>query len=187
MVLLHTPPGELGSTAPGFSLPGVDDRTHAFDDYRDASILVVMFICNHCPYVQSVEGRLIALATEMKSQGVRFVAINSNDPTNYPDDSFANMKSRAAEKGYPFDYLCDETQDVARAYGAVCTPDFFVYDQERKLRYRGRLDDSPRNPAAVKSQEMKAAITTLLEGGTLEGHQHSAMGCSIKWRGEPPG
>ncbi|MBF0621875.1 MAG: thioredoxin family protein [Magnetococcales bacterium] len=187
MVLLHTPPGELGSPAADFNLPGVDGHNHALDDYRDASVLVVMFICNHCPYVRSVEPRLIQLAREMAPAGVRMVGINSNDPTNYPDDSFENMKKRAEEKGYTFDYLCDEDQSVARAYGAICTPDFYIYDQQRKLRYRGRLDDSPRNPLMVKSQDLKAAIQAILEGQPVAERQHSSMGCSIKWKGTPPG
>ncbi|MBF0368251.1 MAG: thioredoxin family protein [Magnetococcales bacterium] len=184
MVLLHTPPGEIGASAADFSLPGIDGRTHTLADYQDARVLVIMFICNHCPYVQAIEKRLIALAGEMASKGVRFVGINSNDPINYPADSFENMKKRAAEKGYPFDYLMDESQEIARTYGAICTPDFFIFDSERKLRYRGRLDDSPRNPAAVKKEEMREALLALLAGKEIPEPQHSAMGCSIKWKDE---
>ncbi|MEO5339687.1 MAG: thioredoxin family protein [Magnetococcus sp. MYC-9] len=182
MVLLYSPPGSTGAVAADFSLPGVDGRVHALADYAQASVLVVMFICNHCPYVQAVEGRLIALATELKGQGVAFVAINSNDPVSYPEDNFENMKKRAKEHHYPFDYLMDQSQDVARAYGAVCTPDFFVFDAGRTLRYRGRLDDSPRNPAAVRNQEMKQAILALLAGEVVAEPQHGSMGCSLKWR-----
>lgn len=187
MVLLHTPPGELGAFAADFSLPGVDGRTHSLESYASAKVLVVMFICNHCPYVQSVEGRLVELAKALKPEGVVFVGINSNDATHYPDDSFDNMKRRAKEKRYTFDYLLDESQEVGRAYGAVCTPDFFVFDQERRLRYRGRLDDSPRNPGTVRRQEMKEAIRALLAGQEIPSPQHPAMGCSIKWKGESPG
>ncbi|MBF0272257.1 MAG: thioredoxin family protein [Magnetococcales bacterium] len=182
MVLLHSPPGELGASAPDFALPGVDGKTHTLDEYRDSPVLVVMFICNHCPYVQAIEDRLITLGRTLATKKVSFVGISSNDPTNYPEDSFANMQAKAKKKGYPFDYLYDATQQTAKDYGAVCTPDFFVYDQERKLRYRGRLDDSPRNPAAVRKEELKEAILALLEGRPVATHQNTTMGCSIKWK-----
>lgn len=187
MVLLHTPPGELGSSAPDFNLPGVDGRNHNLGDYRDANVLAVMFICNHCPYVQAIEERLVDLCREMTPKGAAFVAINPNDPTHYPADSFDAMKARAQAKGYPFDYLMDDTQETARAYRAICTPDFFIFNRERKLAYRGRLDDSPRDPAAVTSQELKAAIEALLAGKEPPKKQSPSMGCSIKWKGEPPG
>ncbi|MEO5379166.1 MAG: thioredoxin family protein [Magnetococcus sp. DMHC-6] len=187
MVLLHTPPGEIGSPAADFSLLGVDERIHTLADYRECTILVMMFICNHCPYVKSVEERLIQLTRELQSRGVGFIGINSNDPTNYPEDSFENMQKRAIEKNYPFDYLFDITQQTARDYGAVCTPDFFVFDAQRALRYRGRLDDSPRNPIMVKKQELRQAILNLLEGKPVPEPQNSSMGCSMKWKGEPPG
>ena len=182
MVLLHTPPGELGSGAADFSLPGVDDQTHTLADYSDGKALVVMFICNHCPYVLAVETRLIQLCRDLMPKGAQFVAISSNDPTNYPDDSFESMQKRSKEQGYPFDYLFDESQSVAKAYGAVCTPDFFVFDKDQKLKYRGRLDDSPRNPTAVKNEEMRAAIEAVIEGNPVAEEQNAAMGCSIKWR-----
>lgn len=184
MVLLHAPPGELGTAAADFSLPGVDGNIHTLSDYSAAPVLVVMFICNHCPYVLAIEKRLIDLANEMAHDGVKLVGINSNDVTDYPADSFDNMKLRAKEKGYPFDYLLDESQEVAHAYGAVCTPDFFVFDATRKLRYRGRLDDSPRNPAAVRNQDMKIAIQALLASNSVPEPQQATMGCSIKWRDE---
>ncbi|MBF0383718.1 MAG: thioredoxin family protein [Magnetococcales bacterium] len=184
MVLLHTPAGELGSKAADFSLPGVDGKQHSLQDYDGASVLVVMFICNHCPYVQAIEARLITLAREFEAQEAAFVAINSNDQLRYPDDSFANMQQRATEKDYPFDYLADESQEIAKVYGAVCTPDLFVFDKDRKLTYRGRLDDSPRNPAAVKSQDLKTAIKATLSNTPIPTPQHSSMGCSIKWKEE---
>ena len=184
MVLLHTPAGAMGSQAPDFSLPGVDGQTHELTDYQLAPVLVVMFICNHCPYVKAVEDRLITLARELAPRNVRFVGISSNDSTNYPEDSFDNMKKRAEEKNYSFDYLLDDSQKIARAYGAVCTPDFFVFDIHRKLRYRGRLDDSPRIPEAVKNQELKTAILAILEGKPAPEPQNPAMGCSIKWTEE---
>ncbi|MBF0310034.1 MAG: thioredoxin family protein [Magnetococcales bacterium] len=182
MALLHTPPGDLGSPAAPFSLPGVDGRTWSLSDFSQEAVLVVMFICNHCPYVQAIEERLIRLARELQPRGARFVGINSNDTVAYPEDSFDNMKKRAKQKGYPFLYLLDATQEVARSYGAVCTPDFFVYDSQRTLRYRGRLDDSPRNEDAVTRQEMREAILALLEGKTVAEPQNPAMGCSMKWK-----
>lgn len=181
MVLLHTPPGTMGMLAADFSLPGVDGKNHTLKDYDKAKVLVVMFICNHCPYVQAIEQRLITLANTLKPQDVYFVGINSNDPVSYPEDNFENMKKRSEKLGYSFDYLMDESQEVARAYGAVCTPDFFVFDAERKLRYRGRLDDSPRNASAVSRQEMKEAIQALLDGNAVPEPQNAAMGCSLKW------
>lgn len=182
MVLLHTPPGTMGVLASDFSLPGIDGKTHTLKDYAAAPVLVIMFICNHCPYVQAIERRLIALANDLAAKGVRFVGINSNDPVSYPDDDFENMQKRAKEQGYSFDYLMDASQEIAHAYGAVCTPDFFVFDAERKLRYRGRLDDSPRNASAVRKQEMKLAIQALLAGKEITEPQNAAMGCSLKWR-----
>ncbi|MBF0610861.1 MAG: thioredoxin family protein [Magnetococcales bacterium] len=185
MVLLHTPPGELGSPAADFALPGVSGSIHTLADYQQAPAMVVVFWCNHCPYVQALEQRVIDLAKEMNTLGVRFIAVSSNDTKSYPEDSFPNMKKRAKEKKYTFDYLFDEKQTMARAYGAVCTPDFFVYDQERKLRYRGRLDDSPRNPAGVRKQELKEAILAVLNGRPVPTPQNPSMGCSLKWLGEP--
>ncbi len=182
MVLLHTPPGELGTQAPDFSLIGVDGKYHSLADYDNSSVLVVMFICNHCPYVQAIEERLIKLAAEFAVEDAVFVGINSNDQVRYPDDSFENMKIRAAEKQYTFDYLSDETQEVAKAYGAVCTPDMFLFDKDRKLRYRGRLDDSPRNPAAVKNTELKNAVQAVLAGQPIAEPQNPSMGCSMKWK-----
>ncbi|MEO5368671.1 MAG: thioredoxin family protein [Magnetococcus sp. DMHC-1] len=186
MVLLHTPPGELGSLAPDFLLPGVDGQDHSLDEYQDALVLVIMFICNHCPYVQSVEARLIALARELQPDKVQFVAISSNDTINYPQDDFPHMQQRAREKNFPFPYLFDATQEVAVAYGAVCTPDFFVYDAARHLQYRGRFDDSPRDPLAVRRQELKEAILMLLDGRNPSSIQNPSMGCSIKWKGGTP-
>lgn len=182
MVLLHTPPGEPGTPAADFNLRGVDGRNHTLASYSASRVLVIMFICNHCPYVKAVESRLIALGRDPALVDVAFVGINSNDPTNYPEDSFDNMALLARERDYPFDYLLDDTQEVGRAYGAVCTPDFFIFDAARTLRYRGRLDDSPRNAEAVKQQEMREAILALLEGRPVPSPQHPSLGCSIKWR-----
>ncbi|MBF0447137.1 MAG: thioredoxin family protein [Magnetococcales bacterium] len=184
MVLLHTPQGELGVIAPDFSLIGVDDKSHSLQDYSNSKVLVVMFTCNHCPYVQAIEPRLIELSNRFPKEDVVFVAINSNDQDRYPDDSFDKMKQRAADKKYPFDYLSDNNQVVARAYGAVCTPDIFVFNARRELCYRGRLDDSPRNPNAVQKEELKQAILDILSGHPVVEDQHASMGCSIKWREE---
>ncbi|MBF0359292.1 MAG: thioredoxin family protein [Magnetococcales bacterium] len=182
MVLLHTPAGEIGAAAPDFSLMGVDGKKHSLSDYENSSVLVVMFICNHCPYVQAIESRLIALANKFSVKDVVFVGINSNDQERYPDDSLENMKIRSSEKLYPFDYLVDDSQLVAKAYGAVCTPDIYVFDRDRKLTYRGRLDDSPRNPAAVTNEDLKAAIEATLDKKPIPSPQHASMGCSIKWK-----
>lgn len=178
----------LGTTAPSFDLPvanpGVDARggaTRSLDDYAEAEVLVVAFLCNHCPYVHAVEDRLIALASAYHSRGVQVVGICSNDAEQYPDDSFEAMAERAEAKGYPFPYLHDESQAIARASDAVCTPDFFVYDAERNLVYRGRLDDGrPGRPATTT--DLRDALDALLKTGTVTGEQLPSMGCSIKWK-----
>lgn len=182
MALTYTPQAELGSPCPEFKLPSVDGRSISSADYRNAKALVVMFICNHCPYVQAIEDRLIALAKEYQAQGVAFVGICANDPSEYPEDAPAELLKRWREKSYGFPYLVDESQAVARAFGAVCTPDFFVYDQRGHLAYRGRLDDSWRNPAAVQKRELKSALDALLQGNPLNSVQNPSMGCSIKWK-----
>ena len=145
MVSLTTPTGELGSTAAPFDLPGTDGRRHTLESVRGANGTVVMFICNHCPYVKAVAAKITRDMTELAQHGVGSVAIMSNDPAAYPEDSFDQMKAFAAQHGFPFPYVIDETQDVARAYGAVCTPDFFGFDRDLKLVYRGRLDASGRS------------------------------------------
>jgi hypothetical protein len=141
-----------------------------------------MFICNHCPYVQAVEDRLIALANTFQARGVGFVAIMSNDVTRYPDDHPTRMKQRAAQKHYPFPYLYDETQEVARAYGAACTPDLFLFDGQRALVYHGRLDDSWKDPTQVKREYLGDAITAVLDGKKPDSEQLPCMGCSLKWK-----
>jgi peroxiredoxin len=177
----------LGSDAPPFDLPianpQVDDRdgaTRSLDDYADAEALVVVFMCNHCPYVHAVEDRLIALARDFAPRGVQVVGICSNDAERYPQDDFDAMAERAKEKGYPFPYLRDDSQDVARAYGAVCTPDFFVYDADRTLVYRGRLDDGRPGRDATQ-HDLRRALDELLETGEITTEQVPSMGCNIKW------
>lgn len=176
---------ELGSEAPSFRLLGVDGKIHSLSDYQNAKALVVIFMCNHCPYVIAVQDRINQLAREYSSRGVTLIGINSNDTTRYPADSFEAMKTRAAEKKFSFDYLYDETQQVAKDYGAVCTPDPFVYEQvsgKFVLRYHGRIDDSWKEEANVKRRELALAIEAILEGRKPAEEQIPTMGCSIKWR-----
>ncbi len=142
----------------------------------------VFFYCNHCPYAKAIEGRLLELEKDYRDRGFRFVAISANDAATYPDDSFANMKKRSDERGYGFPYLYDESQSVARAFGAVCTPDLYVFDRDRKLAYHGRLDDSPMDAAKVKRRELREAVDALLAGRSPEAHQNPSIGCSIKWK-----
>ena len=183
MALVYTPENpELGSICPDFSLPVVTGGNLAKRDLKNFKALAVMFICNHCPYVKAIEDRLITLGREMKARGVEFVAIMSNDATIKPDDSPEKLRERAIEKNYPFPYLFDETQDVAKKFGAVCTPDFFVYDSNFRLAYRGRLDDSWKDSSLVKSEEMRTALEALVRGEKPSSKQIPSMGCSIKWK-----
>jgi peroxiredoxin len=183
MVSLQTPVCEFGLAAPDFGLPGVDGRVWTRDQCRGEKGLLVMFICNHCPYVKAVRERIVRDARELAALGIGSVAIMSNDPTEYPEDSFANMRRVSDELGFPFPYLLDETQEVARAYGAVCTPDFFGYDAGLGLQYRGRLDESRKEtaPEGVRRDLFEAMKQVALTGsGPTE--QIPSMGCSIKWR-----
>ncbi|MFO8231424.1 MAG: thioredoxin family protein [Longimonas sp.] len=180
---------ELGTKAPDFDLPianpevdDLDGDRRALDDYDDASALVVMFICNHCPYVHHVEPALVETARVYGERGAQFVAICANDAENYPDDSFEKMTERAEEKEYPFPYLQDETQEVAKAYQAACTPDFYVFNKDRELVYRGRYDETRPNNGMAHGQDLHAALDAVLNSGTLPDEQHPSMGCSIKWK-----
>jgi len=179
---VETPPPELGAACPDFRLPAVDGKTYARDDFRDKPVLVVMFICNHCPYVKAVEDRIIGLARELEARGVQFVGVCANDAAHYPDDAFDKLAERWRDRGYGFPYLHDEAQDVARAFGAVCTPDIFVYDRDRRLAYRGRIDDSWKDEGRVTRRELAAAIEALVAGKRPSPEQRPSMGCSIKWR-----
>jgi len=179
---VETPPPELGSPCPSFRLPGVDGRTWALGDFAASPVLVAMFICNHCPYVKAVEGRLIELGRAYGARGVQLVGICSNDPTDYPDDAFDKLAARWRERGYGFPYLHDETQEVARAFGAVCTPDIFVFDADRRLAYRGRVDDSWKDESRVTRRELAGALDALLDGKRPSAEQRPSMGCSIKWK-----
>src|SRR2546428_1079656 len=173
----------IGSQAPDFSLPGVDGKTHSLVSFKDKPILVVSFWCNHCPYVQAWEDRTIAVQKEFAGKGVQFVMINANDEESYPEDDFPNMVERSKRKGYNFPYLRDESQKVAESYGAVCTPDFFVFDSARKLRYRGKLDDS-KEPKVVKKHVMREVLDAVLTGQQPATTFVPPMGCSIKWKSD---
>lgn len=188
MALLESKKLELGMVAPDFDLPGIDGKSYRLSSFADAKALVVIFMCNHCPYVVAVQDRIGALAKEYLSRRVRLVGINPNDSVKYPDDSFEAMKVRAKEQGYVFPYLRDETQDVARAYDAVCTPDIYAFENAGPegllLRYHGRLDDSWMDPAAVKRRELALALDAILAGRPVPKEQIPSMGCSIKWLGQ---
>jgi peroxiredoxin len=184
MARTETPVCNFGLPAPDFRLQNVDGKTLTLDDVRGKNGLLVMFICNHCPYVKAVRDRLIRDARELKEHGINSVAIMSNDPTDYPEDSFDNMKRVAAELNFPFPYLYDETQTVARAYGAVCTPDFFGYNKDLKLQYRGRLDASRKDPVPDARRDLFEAMKQVAETGLGPKDQVPSMGCSIKWKQE---
>jgi peroxiredoxin len=182
MTLLETPLCNFGAPAIDFSLPGIDGKTWTLEACRGEHGTLVMFICNHCPYVKAIQDRLVRDSRELLGHGVKSVAIMSNDPTDYPEDSFENMKKAAEKFGYPFPYLMDATQEVARAYGAICTPDFFGYNADLKLQYRGRLDSSRRDPAPADAQrELFEAMVAVARTGQGPREQVASMGCSIKW------
>lgn len=182
MALTYSEMIPLGKSAPAFELQGIDEKTYSLDSFKGKKALVIMFICKHCPYVVAVQDRLAALAREFTPAGVQFVGINSNDVENYPEDSPENMKKQAKEVGFVFPYLFDETQEVAKAYGAVCTPDIFVFDHAFKLRYRGRIDDSWKDPKKVARQDLRDALEAVVSQKPVSEDQIPSMGCSIKWR-----
>ena len=173
----------LGVKPPTFKLPDTNGKLVALDDFKSASALLVMFICNHCPFVKHVRGELARMGAEYQKKGVAIVAINSNDADKYPDDSPAKMKEEVKNAGYTFPYLFDATQDVARAYQAACTPDFFLYDKHRKLVYRGQLDDSrPNNGVPVTGKDLRRALDATLAGKPIPNDQKPSIGCNIKWK-----
>ena len=183
MALVETPLCAFGAPAPDFTLPGIDGRTWSLEQCRGANGLLVMFICNHCPYVKAIQDRLVRDARDLLAVGVHSVAIMANDPTEYPEDSFENMQQVAARHGYGFPYLFDATQAVARAYGAVCTPDFFGYNNRLELQYRGRFDASGRQPAPPGARrDLFEAMQQIAATGQGPLDQSASMGCSIKWR-----
>ncbi len=173
---------KAGDKAPDFELLGVDDRTYSLESFKNKKVLVIMFYCNHCPYAKGSEQRIIALQNEYGTKGVQIIAINSNDDADYPEDSYENMIIRSKERNYNFPYLWDETQGVARAYGGEVTPDCFVLDEHRIVRYTGRIDDNPKDANAVTSHDLKMVLDALLGGKELSFIEKRAIGCSIKWR-----
>lgn len=182
MVRTETPVCDFGLAAPDFSLPGVDGKTHNLRGLRGPKGLLVMFICNHCPYVKAIRDRIIRDARDLQALGVGVVAISANDPTDYPEDSFDSMKRLAAELKLPFPYLYDETQEVAKTFGAVCTPDFFGYNADLKLQYRGRLDESRKEAAPNARRDLFEAMQQVAATGQGPREQIPSMGCSIKWK-----
>jgi len=183
MVAVNSQMLGLGTEAPSFRLPSATGGLTSIEDFQDASALLVMFICNHCPFVKHVRDELVKLANDYQARGVAVVAINSNDWSTYPDDSPEMMEKEAQEYGYPFAYLYDETQEVAKAYQAACTPDFFLFDAERRLAYRGQLDDSrPGNQVPVSGKDLRGALEKILEGKPVSDQQRPSLGCNIKWR-----
>src|SRR5574340_467599 len=181
MVSLQTPVCDFGWKAVDFDLPGVDGRRYRLADVRGPKGLLVMFICNHCPYVKAVRDRLVRDCRELKAHGIGSVAIMANDPAFYPEDSFDNMKKVAEEFAYPFPYLWDETQAVAKAYGAVCTPDFFGFNADLELQYRGRLDASRKEAAPADARrDLFEAMVEVARTGRGPREQIPGMGCSIR-------
>lgn len=173
---------QINADCPAFELPGTDDQTHSLASFKDAELLVAVVSCNHCPYVIAYEERMVALATEYGAKNVGWFAVNANDATRYPDDGMQPMKARARERGFPFPYLRDDSQAFVRALGARFTPEVFVFDRERKLRYHGRIDDNHRDPARVTSRDLKNALDALLAGSDPPAKETTAFGCSVKWK-----
>lgn len=182
MVLTETPVCDFCAPARDFSLPGVDGRLWSLENCRGENGTLVMFICNHCPYVKAIRERLVRDTKELLDYGVKSVAIMSNDPTDYPEDSFENMQAVAEKYDFPFPYLMDESQEVARDYGAVCTPDFFGYNADLELQYRGRLDASKTEPVPDARRDLFEAMKQVAETGKGPEDQIVSQGCSIKWR-----
>lgn len=182
MVLTPSTMLPLGTTAPDFSLPDPDGNLISLSDLASAPALLVVFMCNHCPYVKHLRYALAEVAREYQSRGVAVVGINPNDVANYPDDSPEKMKEEIAETGYTFPYLYDETQEVAIAYRAACTPDFFLFDRERRLVYRGQFDDTRPDKGEPTGADLTAAVDAVLAGEPLPEGQKPSIGCNIKWK-----
>ncbi len=184
MASIHPPVCDFGWQAPDFNLVNVDGRSLSRDQVMGEKGLLVMFICNHCPYVKAILPRLLADCRELKSIGIHSVAIMSNDPTVYPEDRFENMQKIAADLDFPFAYLLDSTQQVAKAYGAVCTPDFFGFNSQGQLQYRGRFDESRKETASNSSRDLFHAMRQIAKTGLGPTEQIASIGCSIKWLDE---
>jgi peroxiredoxin len=180
---LPLPVSEIGNVAPEFNLPATDGKTYSLADVEGEQGTVVVFICNHCPYVQAVADRMVADATALAQEGIGFVAISSNDVAAYPEDSFPKMKDFAARYGFAFPYLFDESQEIARAYGAVCTPDFFGINADRVIEYRGRLDAGKKDPPPPDAKrELLEAMRLVAKTGRGPAEQTPSVGCSMKWK-----
>ncbi len=174
---------ELGTKAPEFSLPNLDGQQVTPKDFIDAPALLVMFICNHCPFVQHIKGELAALHSTYVDRGVMMIGINANDVANYPDDSPEHMRQMVDDNGWGFPYLYDESQETAKAYRAACTPDFFLFDRAQRLLYRGQLDDSrPGNGLPVTGKDLRAALDAVLAEEPVSSEQRASVGCNIKWK-----
>jgi peroxiredoxin len=173
----------LGQKAPDFDLPGVDGKQHSLAGVKSAKALVVVFTCNHCPAAIGTQDRIIRLYEQYQPKGVELIAISSNETVGHPTDSFKHMQERAKEKGFKFAYCFDESQDVAKAYGALRTPHFYVFDQARALRYTGRFDDNPYDPAKATTHELADALDALLAGKAPAVPMTNPIGCNVKWKG----
>ena len=173
---------KIADQAPSFRLPGVDGKDYSLGDFTDKKVVVVMFSCNHCPTVKAYEDRFIEFQKDYEEKGVVLIAINPNDDKKYPEDSFENMKVRAREKGFNFPYLRDESQSVAKAYGAERTPGVYVFDEKRLLRYHGRIDDNVYEPAQVRQRYLRDAVDAVLEGRKVSIEETEPVGCTIKWK-----
>ena len=173
---------KIGSPAPDFNLLGIDDKKYSLASFKDKKALIVIFSCNHCPYVQAYEDRIKQIQKDYQSKGVEVIAINSNEDKGYPEDSFENMKKRAAEQKFNFLYLRDEDQSVARAYDATHTPEIFVFDGNRKLAFHGKIDDNWQEPNKVKNHYLQSALDELLAGKEISVPETFTIGCTIKWK-----
>lgn len=173
---------KIGSIIPPFNLRGVDGKTYNNDSFKDKKVLVVIFSCNHCPYVQAYENRIIAIQSDYAAKGIAVVAINSNDDSKYEEDSFPNMAKRSKEKGFNFPYLRDEDQGIAKKFDASHTPEIFVFDEKRELRYHGKIDDNWREPEKVKSKYLRDALDELLADKEISVPETFSIGCTIKWK-----
>jgi peroxiredoxin len=173
---------KIGSQAPDFNLPGIDGKKYSLGSYKDNQALIVIFSCNHCPYVQAYEDRIKQIQEDYKSKGVFVVAINSNEDSGYPEDSFENMKKRASEKKFNFPYLRDDEQSVARAYDATHTPEIFLFDKNKKLAFHGKIDDNWQEPKKVQNHYIENALDELLAGKEISVPETFTIGCTIKWK-----
>ena len=173
---------KLGSKLPDFNLPSTDGKNYSVDSFADKKALIVIFSCNHCPYVIAYEERMKQIQEDYSLKGVAIVAINSNDDKEYPDDSFENMKKRADEKNFNFPYLRDESQEIAKAFDATHTPEIFLFDEKRELAFHGKIDDNWQEPEKAKSKYLREALDELLEGKEISVPETFTIGCTIKWK-----